>query len=98
MFPEHTVKNNKALKPQQTSRFVEYTLHLALTQVLSPSATLNWAILYIINYCAHACIQMMQNARIFMQHQNSYKKKQQAVTVCFFFASNKLEIKLRKYV
>jgi len=43
MFPEDTVKNNKALKPQQTSRFVEYTLHLALTQVLSPSATLNWA-------------------------------------------------------
>jgi len=85
MFPEDTVKNNKALKPQQTSRFVEYTLHLALTQVLPLSATPDWAILYIINYCAHACTQIMQNARIFMEHQNSYKKKQQAVPVCFFF-------------
>jgi len=49
MFLEDTVKNNKALKLQQTSRFVEYNLHLALTQILSPSATLNWGTLYITN-------------------------------------------------
>jgi hypothetical protein len=38
----------------------------------------------------------MQKARKFMEHQNSYKKKQQAVTVCLF-AIKKLEREPRKH-